>query len=360
MTGATRAGGAHPQYVQAGRLVPVGGYAPAGGQSTRLTRCIGPDGDEYVFKTYTPEVREAVRLPALAAMTSWRLDLDVADRAELDRACAWPRAVVLDGHAVQGVLVRPAPPAMFVDASGRANAWSLPRHLDALARPEAKARKLGYDYYPPPVKLAVLARLLRTMLWLHERGYAIGDLQPRNALFSFDGRAADVLLVDCDACVPLSGEPAHAQRDPEGWKAPWPEPFGVRTDMFKFAWLVARSLQENTAATAPDPDRLRAVMQSRTCDVLVELCGGGQPADAVPLLRDKSSVWPTLVTPGALYVQTDESLRRRWRPVGAPPPVPTAPPPPAPAAKSGSEIPAGFVVGVALVVVLVALVLLLA
>ncbi|WP_067804362.1 hypothetical protein [Actinomadura formosensis] len=369
MTAGTSGGAwdALPGFVQADRLVHVGAYASAGGQSTRLTRCVGPDGGEYVFKSYTPEVRESVRPDALAAMTSWRLGLSAADRAELDRRCAWPRAVVMDGREVQGVLMRPAPVAMFEVANGRTRTWSLPRHLDALARSEGQARKLGFDYYPAPVKLAVLGRMLRTMLWLHERGYAVGDLQPRNALFSFDGRAAEVLLVDCDACVPLSGEPAHAPRDPEAWKAPGSGPFGVRTDMFKFAWLVVRSLQENTVSTALDPGRLRAVMQSRTCDVLVELCAGRHPADAVALLRDKASVWPALVTPHALYVQTDDSMRRQWRPDGAPP----ATAPPATAAReesaataaadvsSGTEIPAGFVAAVVLAVVFIALVLLL-
>ncbi|MFA1538500.1 hypothetical protein [Actinomadura monticuli] len=369
MTGAARAAGALPVYVQAADLAPVGVLAPPGGQSARLARCIAPDGGEYVFKTYTPEVRGEVRLPALAAMADWRLGLGGDERAELDRTCAWPRSVVMDGRAVQGVLVRPAPAAMFLDANGHSKAWSLPRHLDALARPEAKARKLGFEYYPPPVKLAVLARVLRTMLWLHGHGYAVGDLQPRNALFSFDGATADVLLVDCDACVPLSGEPAHAQRDPADWKAPWPEPFGVRTDLYKFALLVVRSLQENTAAPATDRDRLRAVMQTRTCDVLVELCRGGRPADAVELLRDKASVWPTLVTPRALYVQTDASMRRRWHPAGAPRPDaagpftagPSASPPEAPsAASSGTEIPTGFAVAVVLAIAFIVLVIMLA
>lgn len=379
MTAGTSGGawGALPGFVQVDRLVQAGAYASAGGQSTRLTRCVGPDGGEYVLKSYTPEVRESVRPDALAAMTSWRLGLSAADRAELDHRCAWPRAVVMDGHEVQGVLMRPAPVAMFEAVTGRTRTWSLPRHLDALARPESQAGKLGFDYYPVPVKLAVLGRMLHTMLWLHERGYAVGDLQPRNALFSFDGRAAEVLLVDCDACVPLSGEPAHTPRDPEAWKAPGSDPFGVRTDMFKFAWLVVRSLQENTVSTTLDPGRLKAVMQSRTCDVLVELCAGRHPSDAVALLRDKASVWPALVTPHALYVQTDDSMRRQWRPGGAPPggapsrgaPSRGAPPDTAvreaPAAKaaadvsSGTEIPAGFVITIVLIVVFVALVLLL-
>ncbi|TDD94651.1 hypothetical protein [Actinomadura rubrisoli] len=364
-----------PRFIQIDQLVLSGTSVPGGGQATKLVECIAPDGGAYLFKSYTPDVRASVALKPLDAMVAWRLDLSDADRAELDVRCAWPRALVMEGEAVQGVLIRPAPDTMTDVIVHKGTSRPRPRHLSALARPAAQADKLGLRYYEAPVKLAVLARFCGTMLWLHERGYAVGDLQPLNAMFSYEAHTADVMLIDCDACAPLTGRPALLPQDPEIWKTPTPEPFGVRTDLYKFAWMVVRCLQENLECPAPDPDRLRSLMQTRTLDTLVGLCAGHDVPGAGLLLRDKASAWPAMVTPNALYVQTDESMRRLWLPEGAVPPAPAQPwaqdlgggadltstarprraPSPAPA-PSGEGVPARLVVAV-LVVLLIAAVL---
>ncbi|GAA3230979.1 hypothetical protein [Actinocorallia longicatena] len=308
-----------PLFVEFDDLIIMERFSTGGGQSSGLFRCKAPDGEIYLLKTYTDEVQQSLRPMPLQELIMMRGMLGPEERAELDARCAWPRAAVIKDTAINGVLIPPASAEMFETVAGRTKTQTRPRHLEGLARPPDAAGRIGLPYYEIPQKLAILSGYFDTMRWLHDRGYAIGDLQPRNALFSADG--ARVLLIDCDSCVPLLGTPAFVAQDPEIWKTPGEEAFTIRTDLYKFAWMIVRCVQENLESRTVRRDLLLPAMQGAVCDLLEALCAGADLENASNLLRGKATLWRVLVVGDALYVRNDRSLRARWEPRAVEPAV---------------------------------------
>jgi hypothetical protein len=317
-----------PPQISVKELIILGDGMDGGGQSTRLHRCLGPDGWPYLFKEYTPESRAKVRPKRLVRMVEWRNGLTPAERDELDWRCAWPRTVVLDADEVQGILIPEAPPEMYEVTSRNGTQFSKLRHLDILGRRSYGAESQNGVYYDLPVKLAILARYGETMFWLHDHGHAIGDLQPRNALFNVDG--SRVFQVDCDACVPLNGRAAFPVMDPLDWKIPNVDDFGVVSDLGKYSWLIVRCLQENFSVRSLDREVLLRVMPTECVEILDRLCVGETITGAEQILRAKTRLWKRLNTPYGAFVQTDGSNSAKWVPLIVPQHQPEPQPQPEP------------------------------
>lgn len=374
-----------PLIISPGKLTPArrgdAVQLQAGGQAVGLSRVVVPGGATYLVKRYSEETIGQLRIPRLLDMIRWRRNLSPADRAELDRRCAWPLAAVGTSQRVEGILIAEAPAEMFEHrTSPTGKVTRVPRHLDALIRSpkaaERTAEKLGLKkaYYEPPYKLAVLGELLDTVNWLHDRGYAVGDLQPRNAIFTLEPRP-QVFLLDCDSCVPLGGEGALPQVDPELYKLPEGQRdvrFDQRSDYYKFALSVVRCIQESAQTWRPDREILSRVMRTELVDTIIECARALPPPEARSRLRGAASVWPRLVSGERMYVSTDATLRQAWPsgvsavdgdPAPAPPapgPVPVPPPRPAPApAPPSTSQSSGSGAGAVLVVVVLILVVLL-
>ncbi|MEV0613548.1 hypothetical protein AB0I81_09505 [Nonomuraea sp. NPDC050404] len=283
-----------------------------GGQARSLVPCeVSGVPGLFLFKRYDEETLAGLDEDALLAMVRWRRELPLHDRATLDRRCAWPVAAVRhDG--ITGILIRPAPERMFVDLRGRL----APRHLDELTRSPERANALreqyGTRYYEPPYKLAVLGQLLGTVQWLHEQGYAVGDLQLRNAVFTVDPAPA-VYLLDCDSCLPVAGRGALPEVDPEQWKLPREAAFTPESDYYKFAWAVVRCLQESAETWSPDEDALARVLPSRHLRLLRQCLDGAPETVDTARWRAAGESWGWLVTPERIYVETDSNLREAWR-----------------------------------------------
>lgn len=295
----------------------------AGGQTVGLSRVVAPGGATYLVKRYSEETVAELRIARLLDMIRWRRNLSAEDRAELDRRCAWPLAAVGTRRRVEGILMLEAPAEMFeqrTTSSGRIT--QAPRHLDALIRSPRAAGRTGERfglkkaYYEPPYKLAVLGELLDTVNWLHDHGYAVGDLQPRNAVFTLEPRP-QVFLLDCDSCVPLGGEGALPQVDPELYKLPEGQRhalFDQRSDYYKFALSVVRCVQESAQTWQPDREILSRVMRTELVDTIVECARVLPPPEARGRLRSAASVWPRLVSGERMFVSTDDTLRKAWPP----------------------------------------------
>ncbi|WP_283137849.1 hypothetical protein [Rhizohabitans arisaemae] len=325
----------------------------AGGQADDMRLCTGPDLEQYVYKRYSEDTIAGMREKMLIDMVRWRRELPAEERAELDRRCAWPVAAVGGPGYVQGILIRLAPPAMFEQHTlpdGRTRVS--PRHLDVLTRGPERARRIGTTYYEPPYKLAVLGQLLSTVNWLHTRGYAVGDLQLRNAVFTVDPRP-EVFLLDCDSCVPLSGVGALARVDPEIYQLPegmQGAAFDANSDYYKFAWAVVRCVQENAETFAIDQEVLKRVMTTPYVELLAECCRTLPPQGTRERLREAAALWPRLVAPGRLSVNIDGYIKEPWPPgrsavVAKPPitasrPQATIPAPRIPAERATERTPA--------------------
>jgi hypothetical protein len=262
----------------------------AGGHGA-LTPCTGPDGRSLLLKHYHADLLPALEVSSLRRAVGWRRRLTPRDRHQLDATCAWPLAAVTDGGAVAGILIEPAGPAMMqVLQRPGVRPVREPRHLDDLARTPAAAARVGAPHHPPRVKLAVLATLIVTMQWLHDRSYSVGDLQPRNVLFTVDGPPR-TLLVDCDACAPLAGAPAWPPAEPELWRYPYSTVHARPSDYHKMAWTVVRCLQEDLEAVALDHRRLERTVGLETLRLLVESCGAGANTAGAWAWRRAANEW---------------------------------------------------------------------
>ncbi|MEV5408980.1 hypothetical protein AB0K60_09090 [Thermopolyspora sp. NPDC052614] len=302
-------------------IVDSGPALRDGGQTDGLRLCVAPDLETYLFKRYNSATAEHVRVPPLLDMIRWRRELPDHERAELDARCAWPIAAVGTPDRVEGILIRLADPAMFerrVAPTGTVT--DTPRHLDELARGPERARRIAERYgikkayYEPPYKLAVLGELLDIVTWLHRHGYAVGDLQLRNAVFTIEPRPR-VFLLDCDSCVPLEGEGAMPPVDPEQWKLPAEQqgrPFDATSDHYKFAWAVVRCVQETIETWHPDREVLCRVMRSDTVDMLIECARTLPPPGVGERLREAAALWPRMVIGDRMYVSVDDYLKKPW------------------------------------------------
>lgn len=88
-------------------------------------------------------------------------------------------------------------------------------------------------------RLRMLRSLATALARLHEIGVVVGDLSPRNVLFSY-GSPARCLLIGCDA-VQLNGETALSQVEAPGWKVPVGEArTTMASDAYKFGLLAIR------------------------------------------------------------------------------------------------------------------------
>ncbi|MCX5172578.1 hypothetical protein ACWD4Z_09490 [Streptomyces antibioticus] len=302
---------------------------PGGGQAAELRTCEVPGLGRQLFKRYLPQTRDDLDAGALADLVAWRHELPGTERELLDRRCAWPRAVVTDADGVCGVLMAPAPQAFMQTVRRKNQVMTLPRALDNLARTRTSAGRLDMPYYEPPVKLAVLGRLVETAQWLHGHGWAVGDLQPRNALFTLDG-GARVHLIDCDSCARLHGKSPFPPGDPEGWKLPEAGRFDEHSDYYKIAWSVVRCVQDNLESTRIDRAALLGCVTTPTLELLTDACQALPLPDARERWASLATGWPRLVTDRGMYVTVDGSLRKRWTPpaVQTPAPQPTRAPQP--------------------------------
>ncbi|MEV6862108.1 hypothetical protein AB0M44_14065 [Streptosporangium subroseum] len=341
-----------------------------GGQTQGLRLCAAPDKERYLYKRYRPETKAELRIDPLLRMIRWRRELPEGERRELDARCAWPIAAVGTAAEVHGVLVRLADDTMFERRTSRTGAIvEAPRHLDELTRSPERAQRISTHfeikkaYYEPPYKLAVLGELLETINWLHEHGWAVGDLQLRNAVFTIEPRPRTYLL-DCDSCVPLNGPGPMPPVDPEQWKRPVEQqgaPFDAKSDYYKFAWAVIRCVQETVETWRPDRAVLCAVMRSDLADTLIECGRTLPPAGTREQLREAAAVWPRLVIGNRLFINADQYTRMPW-PVGhsaMPPagvqtsgPATVQKPPPVPA-RQGSGWAIAAVVAILLVILIV-------
>jgi hypothetical protein len=312
-----------PEMVQRQALRLVSGPPLAGGQAT-LERCLDPTGRPRLFKRYRPEALVDLYPDALVRGIRWRRDL--VDRAWLDAMCAWPLAAVAERASVVGVLLQPADPAMHEHfARAGLEARDTPRHLSDLGRDETSAGRLAVPYHPPPVKLTVLATLVRTVQWLHRHGYCVGDLHPGNALFEWrsGSRYARTLVLDVDACVPVGGRPALPPVEPEVWRMPGSRAHGIATDYWKLGWIVVRCLLEYWEASTDDLAshlaNLSGVLDSRRLRMLNATCSGAAPESIQGEWEAAALMWPTLVRPSGLFAFVGEGRYTPWPPTTAMP-----------------------------------------
>ncbi|MBN6545940.1 LppU/SCO3897 family protein [Actinacidiphila bryophytorum] len=241
----------------------LGGQLGLGGQGTvhevanrRINRAAG-GGWDVVYKEYAAAVLPSLQPDALLARAELVGELNAADAAWLCEKTAWPAAVVQRQGKTCGFLMRAVPDRFRFDFRTLHGTGSTRRlaTMEYLLNDDAYVAGVGLTVSTRD-RLAVLGDLAATLSRLHRLGITVGDLSPKNLLFSTSPQA-ECFLIDADA-MRLRGTTVLPQAETPDWQVPDGEEKATGAgDVYKLALLAVRLIARDQ--TAADPDVLSAV-----------------------------------------------------------------------------------------------------
>jgi serine/threonine protein kinase len=218
-----------------------------------------------VFKEYKIQVLADIDFTALAAMPALVEDSLTYTQAErLISIAAWPCALVEEADTPKG-FVMPAIPEQFIipltTVKGVSNATAEFQHL--LNHPSVvAARGISID---EAQRYSLLREVASGLAFLHKHDVCVGDISPKNLLFSLAPHAA-VYFIDCDA-MRINGASVLRQVETPGWQVPAGENLAtIYSDTYKLGLLALRLLVGDHDTTNPQhipstaPDMLRQVV----------------------------------------------------------------------------------------------------
>ncbi|MFF7332670.1 lipopolysaccharide kinase InaA family protein [Streptomyces sp. NPDC008150] len=364
-------------------VIPVSWARPEQLGSYR-TELLGDGGQGVVFGVPSPpgrfhgmrmaykEYKQGVRHDddVLHDMCLFTERLGSADRAFLEERLTWPRALIYTGQAptaqpasrnpgtrVAGFLM-PRAGAEFELRSTRLGGAKA-QGLEFLLNPDGYTRSLGLDV-DDRQRLRLLADLASTLTRLHQEQVCVGDLSPKNILFT-TGAAPRCLFIDCDS-MRYRGRDVLDQVETTGWEVPETAKATWASDAWKFGLIAVRVV--NRDQQQEDTAELRAL--SPGLADLAERC-----ADPDPDRRPKMAEWlpalehavghmksrPRPAQPSSpAYAPTQQQWqqpRAPWQPQGQPQaPIPVWTPTPGPSgSSSGARVIGVLLTLLAIVVV---------
>lgn len=220
-------------------------------------------GEYLAYKEYLPNV--TYDADVLYDMVCFRQTLSPADRTFLDERLSWPLALVYRGATptdprpsgnpntrVVGFLMRRV--TRTYELNSPMFAGTKQQALEFLLNPDAYATRIGL-HVDDAQRVELLLDLARTVDRLHRHKVTVGDLSPKNVLFTLGGPAR-CLLIDCDS-MRYDGKDVLPQVDTPSWEVPEPAKATTAADSWKFGLLAARVF--NRDQDSKDPGPLRAV-----------------------------------------------------------------------------------------------------
>lgn len=194
-----------------------------------------------VYKEYKPQTLAEIDFTALAAMPALvENSLSYAEGERLISMATWPCALVEDRSAPTG-FVMPAIPDRFsiplTTVKGVSTISAEFQHL--LNYPTVlQARGINID---EAQRYTLLREVASGLAFLHKHGVCVGDISPKNLLFSLIPQEA-VYFIDCDA-MRINGVSALQQMETPGWEAPAGEELAtIYSDAYKLGLLALRLL----------------------------------------------------------------------------------------------------------------------
>ncbi len=268
-----------------------------------------------VYKEYKPQTLAEIDFTALAAMPALVEDsLSYAEGERLISMATWPCALVENGSASTGFLMPAIPDQFFIPLTtvkGVASTSAEFQHL--LNHPTVlEARGINID---DAQRYLLLREVASGLAFLHKHGVCVGDISPKNLLFSLTPQEA-VYFIDCDA-VRINGVSALQQMETPGWEAPAGEELAtIYSDAYKLGLLALRLLagDQDTTNLQHIPSTTPHSVRQIITDTLTNK----------PLQRPLPEAW-TYVLGGAI----EEAQYRQKTATSAATPVsvPPAPPP---------------------------------
>jgi serine/threonine protein kinase len=222
-----------------------------------------------VFKEYRPDVLTEMDFEALAAMPALvEESMPYEDAERLISIAAWPCAIVeRDGSPIGHVM--PAIPDQFkmtlTTARGTSEVNAEVQHLLNHAS-MLTARGIDIDDVQ---RYSLLREIAAELAFLHRNGICVGDISPKNLLFSLAPREA-VYFIDCDT-MDVNGVSALPQAETPGWELPEGEPLAtIYADSYKLGLLALRLLAGDQDVRDPKriPARTPSLLEKMITDAL--------------------------------------------------------------------------------------------
>jgi eukaryotic-like serine/threonine-protein kinase len=239
----------------------LGAELGAGGQG----RVVGVSGSlidgrwPAVLKIYSQAALADLDVAVLETIAGLPVHLGADQACWLLEDAAWPAAIAEDRGMACGFLMRAVPAEYYF--SFQTQTQGARRKLADVAfllNPDHYVSKSGLAVSEQD-RLALLGSLARLLTRWHKLGIAIGDLSPKNLLFSIVP-SPNCFVIDCDA-VRLRGSTVLSQVETPDWEAPSGEPKATAaTDSYKFGLLAIRlfardqSSRDRAAITALSPE----------------------------------------------------------------------------------------------------------
>ncbi|WP_156744461.1 hypothetical protein [Mycobacterium sp. E740] len=231
-----------------------------------------------VYKEYKSHALAGIDFTALAEMPALVEDsLSYKEAERLIALAAWPCALVENGGVPSGFVMPVIPAEFFIElttvkgvSSATAEFQHLLNHPSVLA-----ARGISVD---DAQRYALLREAASGLAFLHKHGVCVGDISPKNLLYSLTPREA-VYLIDCDA-MRINGVSALTQVETPGWQVPGGEELATMySDTYKLGLLALRLLAGDHDTTTPAnlPPTTPALLRQLITDTLTK------PADQRPL-----------------------------------------------------------------------------
>jgi eukaryotic-like serine/threonine-protein kinase len=326
-----------------------------------------------VYKEYKAATLAAIDFTALAAMPALvEESLSYADGERLVSVAAWPCAIVADAGGSTGFVMPAIPQEFFISlttvkglSTSTAEFQHLLNHSSVLA-----ARGITVD---DAQRYSLLREVASGLAFLHKHGVCVGDISPKNLLFSLTPHAA-VYFIDCDA-MRINGVSALTQVETPGWTVPAGEDLAtIYSDTYKLGLLGLRLLAGDHDTTNPahlpstTPGLLRQIItetltrqpQSRPLPEAWSYVLGQAIEEAQYRTKTATPASAALAAPEIPVVHSRPSGDSAQVRPSAPPPSPSAPSgwaPPASAPASSKAAIWGAVAAVAVVIAVAAFII---
>jgi serine/threonine protein kinase len=203
-----------------------------------------------VYKEYKAHGLAGIDFTALAAMPALVEEaLSYTQAERLISIAAWPCALVEDAGSPTGFVIPAIPDEFFISlttAKGFSSSTAEFQHL--LNHPAVlAARGITVD---DAQRCTLLRETASALAFLHKHGVCVGDISPKNLLFSLSPHEA-VYFIDCDAMC-INGVSALPQVETPGWNAPAGEELAtIYTDTYKLGLLALRLITGEQDSTNP-------------------------------------------------------------------------------------------------------------
>ncbi|WP_288338252.1 hypothetical protein [uncultured Gordonia sp.] len=224
----------------------------AGGQGTvyHASKVKTSFTSNMVYKEYKPEVISKLSRSALAAMPDFLEKLGHSEASKLIEFAAWPCALVTNAGSVTGFVMPAIPQRFFMTI----NLASGPKRVAAEVQHIMNSRLVDANRglkITDRQRVEVLKEVAEALAKLHARSVTVGDISPKNLLFSLSPPVS-VYFIDTDA-MRVASRSVATQLETPGWEIPSGEELATaQSDMYKFGLMVLRVLVGDQGTRSPD------------------------------------------------------------------------------------------------------------